>query len=91
MYTASTAHTPEVRKRRDLFIRELLDDVEVYAYTRETALLAGRIDGEQRNRGVTIPFGDLLIGATALEIGYSMVTINLRHFKLISDLKIRQV
>jgi predicted nucleic acid-binding protein len=85
------ANTPDVRTRRDLFIRELLEDVEVYPYTRSTALLAGRIDGEQRNRGITIPVGDLLIGATALEIGYSMITINLRHFKLIPDLEIRQV
>jgi predicted nucleic acid-binding protein len=85
------ANTPDVRTRRDLFIRELLEDVKVYPYTRSTALIAGRIDGEQRNRGITIPFGDLLIGATALEIGYSMVTINLRHFKLIPDLEIRQV
>lgn len=69
------ARTADVRKRRDLFIRELLDDVEVYPYTRSTALLAGRIDGGQRSRGMSIPFGDFLIGATALETGYSMITI----------------
>lgn len=85
------AHTPDIRERRDLFIRELLDDVEVYPYTRSTALLAGRIDGEQRSRGISIPFGDLLIGATALEIGYSMITLNLRHFQLIPDLQVKRV
>jgi predicted nucleic acid-binding protein len=31
---------------------------------------------------------DLLIGATALEIGYSVVTANVRHFRLIPGLKI---
>src|SRR5579859_5992684 len=76
------AQTEDARNRRDSFIRELLNDVEVYPYTRETALVAGRIDAEQRSRGVTIPFADLLIGATALEVGYSLLTVNVRHFRL---------
>jgi tRNA(fMet)-specific endonuclease VapC len=85
------ARTPEARERRELFIRELLVDLDVYPFTTETALLAGKIDGEQRNRGVNIPFGDLLIGSTALQFGYSMITINLRHFQLIPGLTVRQV
>ena len=48
------AQTTEARNRRDAFIRELLNDVEVYNYTKDTALLAGGIDGEQQSRGVTI-------------------------------------
>src|SRR5580700_3150142 len=63
------AQTAQSRSRRESFIRELLNDVEVYSYAKETALLAGKIDGEQQSRGITIPFGDLLIGATALEVG----------------------
>jgi len=34
------ARTPEVRSRRESFIFELLNDVEVYPFTKETALLA---------------------------------------------------
>jgi predicted nucleic acid-binding protein len=37
------AQTTAARNRRDSFIRELLNDVEVYPYTKEMALLAGRI------------------------------------------------
>jgi len=76
----------QIRARREAFIRELLDDVEVYPFIKETALLAGRIDGEQRGKGIVIPFADLLIGATALQIGYSVLTANARHFRLIPDL-----
>ena len=47
------AQTPEIRARRELFIHELLVNVEVYAFTQETALLAGKIDGEQQARGIT--------------------------------------
>jgi tRNA(fMet)-specific endonuclease VapC len=80
--------TPSVRLRHEQFINDLLAAVDVVPYTRTTALLAGRIDGEQRALGVTIPSMDLLIGATALEIGYSLVTVNLRHFQLIPGLNV---
>jgi predicted nucleic acid-binding protein len=82
------AQTEDARNRRDFFIRELLNDVEVYPYTRETATVAGKIDGERRSRGVTIPFADLLIGATALEVGYSLLTVNVRHFRLVPGLAV---
>ncbi|HEY6287943.1 MAG TPA: PIN domain-containing protein [Nitrospiraceae bacterium] len=85
------AQTAQARSRRDSFIRELLNDLEVYAYTKETGLLAGKIDGEQQSRGIIIPFGDLLIGATALEVGYSMLTVNVRHFRLIPGLTVVQL
>src|ERR1700690_3200364 len=61
------ARMPETRLRRESFLHELLADLTVYPYTKETALLA---DGEQQSRGVVIPFADLLIGATALSLGY---------------------
>jgi len=85
------AQSAETRLRREAFVQELLSDIEVYPYTRETALLAGKIDGEQRNKGIVVPFGDLLIGATALETGYAMLTSNLRHFRLIPGLTIVQL
>jgi len=85
------AQTAEARNRRDSFIRELTNDVEVYPFTKETALLAGKIDGEQQSRGIIIPFADLLIGATALGVGYSVLTVNVRHFKLIPGLDVVRV
>jgi len=77
------AQTPEISQRRESFLTELLTDLTVYPYTKETALLAGKIDGEQQSRGVVIPFGDLLIGATALSLGFKVLTGNLRDFQRI--------
>jgi tRNA(fMet)-specific endonuclease VapC len=82
------AQTPKIRQRREAFITELLTDLTVYPYTKETALLAGKLDGEQQSRGVVIPFGDVLIGATALVLGYGVLTANLRHFQMIPGLSV---
>lgn len=80
------ANTPTLRLRRQTFLDELLEDLTVYPYTKQTALLAGQIDGEQQSRGVIIPFADLLIGATALSLGYSVLTANVRHFRQVPGL-----
>jgi len=85
------AQTAQARTRREAFINELLDDYLLYPYTRDVAMLAGKLDGEQQSRGVIIPFGDLLIGATALWLGYSVLTNNLRHFQRIPGLLVLQL
>lgn len=82
------ARTPEIRLLSENFIQELLRALTVYPYTKATALLAGKIGGEQQAQGVTIPFGDLLVGATALSLGFPVMKVNLRHFKLIPGLKV---
>jgi len=85
------AKTPAMRLHRQSFLDELLTDLTVYPYTKETAMLAGKLDGEQQSKGVVIPFGDLLIGATALSLGFSVLTANLRHFQKIPGLSVMQL
>jgi predicted nucleic acid-binding protein len=55
------------------------------------ALRVGQIDGENQAKGIRIPLADLLIGVTALELGYSVATGNLRHFQLIPGLSVMQL
>ena len=57
--------------------------------TLAAALRAGRIDGENHAKGISIPLSDLLIGVTALELDYAVVTHNIRHFRLIPNLPVR--
>ena len=38
-----------------------------------------------------IPFADLLIGATALSLGYSVLTVNPRHFRRVPGLAVIQL
>ena len=85
------ASNPVHRQNHERFIADLLTDMEVVPYAKATALLTGKIDGEQRAQGVTIPFADLMIGATALEYGYAVATVNLRHFRMIPGLQIVQL
>ena len=43
---------------------------------------------ESKGEGYYIPFADLLIGATALSLNFAVLTVNLRHFRLIPGLSV---
>lgn len=85
------ANTREIRERRRAFIDELKRHVPVHPVTEETGEIMGRISGEQAAKGITVPFGDLAIGAAALEQGYAVATLNLRHFRMIPNLEVKQL
>ena len=85
------AGTEERRQRRQAFVDELVRDVPVHPVNIETARLAGRIEGDQAARGVTIAFEDLLIAATALQLGFGVATGNVRHFQVVPGLTVVQV
>lgn len=82
------ADSQERRERRRRFIDEVLSAVPVEPVTVRVALRAGQLDGENQARGVRIPLADLLIGVTALELGYRVGTANVRHFQRIDGLEI---
>ena len=82
------ANTQEIRRRRRAFIDELKRHVPVHPVTDETGEIAGTISGEQAAIGIKLPIDDLLIGASALEQGYAVATLNLRHFRKIPDLTV---
>ena len=85
---AARADTPQRKATRHQFIQELLTALPIHPITVPVALRTGQIDGENQAKGVRLPLSDLLIGVTALELGYSVATANLRHFQMIPGLNI---
>jgi predicted nucleic acid-binding protein len=77
---AARADTPQRRLKRQKFIEELISAMPVYPVTVAIALRAGQLDGEKQAQGLKLALPDLLIGVTALELGYSVGTSNVRHF-----------
>jgi predicted nucleic acid-binding protein len=84
----SRAETAEQRDKRQRFLNELLTAVPIQPVTVQIAIRAGQIDGQSQAKGIRIPLSDLLIGVTALELGYRVGTANVRHFQQITGLSI---
>ena|ERR1051325_1545953 len=87
---AARADTLERKSMREQFIEELLTALPVHPVTTAIALRTGQIDGANQARGVRLPLADLLIGVTALELGYGIATRNVRHFHMIHGLSVMQ-
>ena len=64
-------------------VRELLAPLQELPVGREVAELAGQL---RRDIGIHVP--DALIAATALRLGLTVVTRNLRHFESVPHLRV---
>jgi tRNA(fMet)-specific endonuclease VapC len=87
---AARADSLERKAKRERFIQELVTAVPVHPVTVPIAIRAGFLDGENQAHGTRVPLPDLLIAVTALELGYSVGTANLRHFKQVAGLSVVQ-
>jgi predicted nucleic acid-binding protein len=82
------ANTPERRAARQQFLNELMIALPVHPVSAAVALRAGQIDGENTAAGIRLALSDLLIGVTALELGYRVATGNARHFRMVPGLEV---
>jgi tRNA(fMet)-specific endonuclease VapC len=77
--------------RRRQFLEDLIGAIPVYPLTVELARKAGRIDAELQSKGIRIAVPDLLIGVSALELGYGVGSANSRHFERIPGLTVTKL
>ena len=78
------------RQRSQAFVDDVLATLTVYPVTAEIAQRVGVISGQEAQKGITLPFEDLLIGATALQLGFELAAQNVRHFEMIPNLVVKQ-
>jgi tRNA(fMet)-specific endonuclease VapC len=88
VHGAYRTKAPAQQQQRLEFVDRLSSDVPVHPVTLDIARLAGRIEGQQEAMGVQFAFEDLLIGATALHLGYDVATLNVRDFQRIPGLSV---
>ena len=63
------ANTGARQQTRQRFLDNLLSGMTVRPVTIPVALRAGKLDGLLQSLGICVALGDLLLGATALEVG----------------------
>jgi predicted nucleic acid-binding protein len=85
---AARADTVERKTKRYQFIEDLLQALPVYPVTSAVALRCGQTDGENQAQGIRLPLAALLIGVTALDVGFDVATRNARHFRLVPGLSV---
>lgn len=82
------AQDPSIRARRDTFVEQLLANIPSLAFDLEVARVHARLSAKLAIAGSPVGAHDLLIGATALSVGYDVATRDERSFPRIPGLKV---
>lgn len=82
------AATPAQLTRREAFVESILAVVPVIPFDVVTARVHARLWAQLASKGVNVGAHDLLIGATALTVGYDVATRDKRSFPKIPGLRV---
>lgn len=85
------AITVRQREERIRFLNNVRASLQIIPFDEAIAARAGLLNGAMQSRGVQPGPLDLMIGVTALEVGYSVVTRNARHFRMIPQLNVLEM
>jgi tRNA(fMet)-specific endonuclease VapC len=76
------------RTRRERYLRTILEMLPIIPYTEATAFEHARVWAALESSGKMIGSYDLIVAATALERGSTVVTFNKRHFAQVRELRV---
>ena len=76
------------RLKRSAYVEKVIELFPVYVFEISIARIYSELWSDLSRKGIQIGAHDLIIGATALSLGFSVATYNTRHFDRIEGLKI---
>lgn len=85
------ADSTKRRLKRSAYVEKIIELFPVYSFEISIARIYLELWSDLSSKGIQIGAHDLIIGATALSLGFSVATYNLRHFERIEGLKIERL
>ena len=82
------ADSTKRRLKRSAYVEKVIELFPVYVFDISTARIYSELWSDLSSKGIQIGAHDLIIGSTALSLGFSVATFNLRHFERIEGLKV---
>jgi predicted nucleic acid-binding protein len=76
------------RLKRSAYVEKVIELFPIYNFEISIARIYAELWSDLSKKGIQIGAHDLIIGSTALSLGFSVATCNLRHFERIEGLKI---
>jgi len=85
------ADSTKKRLKRSAYVEKVIELFPVYNFEISIARIYSELWSDLSRKGIQIGAHDLIIGSTALSLGFSVVTYNLRHFERIEGLKVERL
>ena len=84
------ADSQKRRLEREAFVERVIELFPAYPFDLNAARIYARIWANLAKKGIAIGAHDLMIGATSISLGFSVVTSDARDFERIPGLKIEK-
>ena len=78
------------RVRAERYVDALLDRLPIHAFDMSVARVHAMLSADLASRGAAVGAHDLIIAATAVELGYDVATRDVRSFPRIRGLRVRR-
>ena len=85
------ADTERRRVKRESYVERIIDLFPVYPFDLAAGRIYARIWANLAQKHLTVGAHDLVIAATAISLGFSVVTLNLRDFEKIEGITVEQL
>ena len=85
------ADSVERRLKRSAYVEKVIELFPVYNFEISVARIYAELWSDLSSKGIQIGAHDLIIGSTALSLGFTVATFNLRHFQRIGGLDIESL
>jgi predicted nucleic acid-binding protein len=82
------ADSTKRRLKRSAYVEKIIELFPIYVFETSIARIYAELWSDLSKKGIQIGAHDLIIGSTALSLGFSVATRNMRHFERIEGLKI---
>ena len=82
------ADTERRRLRRSAYVEKVIVLFPIYPFEINTARIYAQLWASLIKQGIQIGAHDLIVGSTALALGFSVATFNIRHFDKIEGLEL---
>ena len=84
------ADSEKRRLEREAFVERVIELFPAYPFDLNAARIYARIWANLVKKGVALGSHDLMIGSTAISMGFSVITTDIRDFEKIPGLKIER-
>lgn len=84
------ADSEKRRLKREAYVEKIIETFPIYPFDLSASRIYARIWANLAKRGISIGAHDLIIASTAISLGFSVVTFNMRDYGKIKGLKVEQ-
>src|SRR3972149_8640528 len=84
------ADSEKRRLKRESYVEKIIENFPIYPFDLSVARIYARVWANLAKKGINIGAHDLIIAATAISLGFSVITSDMRDYGKITGVKVEQ-